>query len=191
MNIFVLDEDPVVSAQLMCDKHVVKMILESAQMLSTAQRVLDGVKEKRPSVSGKRIVDYWSLEDVAPATEKIIYKAVHVKHPCTLWTMESSHNYKWHWKHWKALCQEYTYRYGKTHATEDKLSFQLWIVPRNIERFRGLTELPQAMPDYCKRDDVVEAYQNYYRNEKARFAKWTKREVPHFMLDNSKEIVYN
>ena len=63
MNVFVLDDDPVVAAQLQCDKHVVKMIVESAQMLSTIHRMLDGTKEKRPSKSGKRMVDYYRLHD--------------------------------------------------------------------------------------------------------------------------------
>ncbi len=58
MNIFVLDEDPVISAQMMCDKHIPKMIVEAAQMLSTAHRMLDGYMEKRPSKSGKRMVKY-------------------------------------------------------------------------------------------------------------------------------------
>ena len=56
MNIFILHEDPVVAAQMLCDRHVPKMIVESAQMLSTAHRLLDGIPEKRPSKSGKTIM---------------------------------------------------------------------------------------------------------------------------------------
>ena len=63
MNIFVLDQDTTQAAQLQCDKHVVKMIVESAQMLSTAHRVLDGILTKRPSKSGKTIVKYYELDD--------------------------------------------------------------------------------------------------------------------------------
>ena len=81
MNIFVLDINPKTAAQMQCDKHVVKMIVESAQMLSTAHRMLDGYAEKRPSKSGKTMVNYW----VHPRQEMedILYKAVHHKHPCT------------------------------------------------------------------------------------------------------------
>ena len=75
MNIFVLDKNPIRAAQLQCDKHVVKMIVESAQMLSTAHRILDGTKTKRPSKSGKRMVDYWVHPD--NNLENTLYKAVH------------------------------------------------------------------------------------------------------------------
>ena len=63
MNIFVLDTDPVTAAQLQCDKHVVKMIVESAQMLSTAHRMLDGTIQIAPSKSGKRMVKHYRLFD--------------------------------------------------------------------------------------------------------------------------------
>ena len=63
MNLFILDQDPVVAAQLQCDKHVVKMIVESAQMLSTAHRMLDGSFTRRKSKSGKTMSKYWKLPD--------------------------------------------------------------------------------------------------------------------------------
>ena len=84
MNIFVLDKNPIVAAQLQCDKHVVKMIVESAQMLSTAHRMLDGQEYKAPSKSGKRMVKKWKLKN----HDDVIYSAVHMGHPCTVWTME-------------------------------------------------------------------------------------------------------
>ena len=115
MNIFVLDSDPVKSAQMMCDKHVVKMIVESAQMLSTVRRMLDGELTKIPSKSGKTMVKHWKLAD---SDDKVLYKAVHMGHPCTIWTAESAANYDWHYQHFMALCKEYTYRYGKVHSTE-------------------------------------------------------------------------
>ena len=79
MNIFYLDSDPVKAAQMQCNAHVVKMIVESAQMLSTAHRLLDGVETRRPSLSG-RMGKYWALSD---ARETLLYKAVHMAHPCT------------------------------------------------------------------------------------------------------------
>ena len=116
MNIFILDSDPVTAAQLQCDKHVVKMIVESAQMLSTAHRMLDGYVEKRPSKSGKRMVNYWVHPD--SNLENTLYKAVHHGHPCTVWTMESYANYAWHYHHFIALLEEYEYRYGKEHKSK-------------------------------------------------------------------------
>ena len=87
MNIFILDSDPKLSAQLQCDKHIVKMVLESAQMLSTAHRMLDGKLVMKPSKSGKRMVKYYDLYEGADdlEAELIYYKAVHHNHPCTVW----------------------------------------------------------------------------------------------------------
>jgi len=89
MNLFILDTDPIKAAQLQCDKHVVKMIVESAQMLSTVHRMLDGIETRRPSKSGKTMVKYWVLPD---AREDTFYKAVHMYHPCTVWTMQSNNS---------------------------------------------------------------------------------------------------
>ena len=114
MNIFILDEDPVRAAQLQCDKHIVKMPLESAQMLSTVHRMLDGTETRRPSKSGKTMVKYWELDE---PRESILYKAVHYTHPCTVWSMESVANYNWHYEHFVALHDEFVYRYGKTHGS--------------------------------------------------------------------------
>jgi len=178
MNIFVLDNDPTISAQLQCDKHVVKMIVESAQMLSTAHRMLDGYVEKRPSKSGKRMVDYW----VHPKQykEERLYKAVHHSHPCTVWTMESDANYIWHYDHFIALLDEYAYRYGRRHGTE-KLAMLLVQPPRFITK-GSLTPFKLAMKDYPEciaLGDPVEAYRAFYQTKQARFKMaWTKRDIP-------------
>jgi hypothetical protein len=177
MNLFVLDPDPVKAAQLQCDKHVVKMIVESAQMLSTAHRMLDGVKEKRPSKSGKRMVDYY----VHPNNnlEAVLYKAVHFAHPCTVWTMETNNNYNWHYVHFCALCDEYKHRYGKEHSTDTLLREILSTPPRNIE-VGYKTKQPLAMKSNpeCMGPDVVESYRAYYQTKQKRFKMaWTKREI--------------
>ena len=160
MNIFYLDRDPEIAAQMMCDKHVVKMILESAQMLSTAHRVLDGDEY---------------------ANEMGLYKLAHKNHPSTIWVRTSSENYRWLFNHYDALMQEYTYRYDKTHATS-RLRDALDKTPDNMPAIQ-LTDTPwpappQCMPDYCKGDDAVLAYQTYYIVEKSGFAKWKRRDIP-------------
>ena len=127
MNLFILDKHPVKSAQLQCDKHVVKMIVESAQMLSTVHRMLDGRLERRLSKSGKSMVKYWTLSD---GRENTLYKPVHMYHPCTVWTAESNSNYNWHWAHFAALCEEYKYRYEKVHATDKLLKNILESLPK-------------------------------------------------------------
>ena len=155
MNIFYLDRDPEIAAQMHCDKHVVKMILESAQMLSTAHRVLDG-------------------DEIADS--KGLYKMSHKNHPCTIWARTNSENYEWLWNLYDHLMKEYTYRYGKHHASE-RLTHALWEFPRNISH-GDFTDPPQCMPDYCKSDDTVAAYQTYYIIEKSDFAKWPDERRP-------------
>ena len=111
MNIFYLDRDPVVAAQMSCDKHVVKMILESAQMLCTAKRVLDGIEWTDYTKNGRKI-RRWRLENTNE--EAIIYKASWLKHPSTQWVMASSYNYMWLYRHMMALNNEYKLRYNHT-----------------------------------------------------------------------------
>jgi len=181
MNIFVLDKDPIKAAQSQCDKHVVKMIVESAQMLSTAHRMLDGKLVMKPSKSGKRMVKYYDLYEGADdlEAELIYYKAVHHNHPCTVWTRESEENYRWLWEHMHALCNEYTYRYGKIHKSENVM-WPLKSPPRNIQS-KGLTPFRLAMKHQpqCMVSDPVESYRMYYHTKKEYMPMvWTKREVP-------------
>jgi len=180
MNIFILDTDPIRAAQQQCDKHVVKMILESGQMLSTAHRVLDGIKSRGPSKSGKRQVDKWHMTH--RINEDTLYKAVHVNHPCTAWTMESISNYAWHYEHFCALAVEYEYRYEKTHATHRKLADILSIPPKNISHSVGQTPFRLAMqhePQCMHEEDPVRSYREYYATKQTRFGmSWTKRDVP-------------
>lgn len=155
MNIFYIDECPIKSAQMQVDRHVVKMILESAQMLSTAHRILDGDDNVDP----------------------ILYKSTHKNHPCSKWCRESLENYEWLYHHFCSLCDEYTHRYGKIHLTDSKLREPLSCVPRNIPKI-GFTKVAQAMPECYKNDNPVLAYREYYNAEKQKFASWTNRIKP-------------
>jgi len=156
MNIFILDEDPAASAIMMCDKHIGKMILESAQMLSTAHRILD--------------------TDV----DDILYKIAHKGHPCTKWVMESETNYTWLYYHMVALGKEFEYRRGKVHGTITKLQDALATPPINIPK-GPRTEFVQAMkayPECMVEGNAVQAYRNYYHVAKD-FATWEwGREAP-------------
>jgi len=178
MNIFILDKDPVKAAQLQCDKHIVKMVLESAQMLSTAHRVLDGKLTKIPSKSGKTTVKGWVLPD---ERDQLLYKAVHVGHPCTVWTMESNNNYTWHYVHFKALAEEFEYRYGKQHKSWVDLKDVLRELPRNIP-VHYLTPFKLAMgaaPECINPSDPVGSYRAFYQTKQDRFSMdWTKRDIP-------------
>ena len=179
MNIFYLDPNPEISAKMHCDKHVVKMIIEYAQMLSTAHRMLDGKLTKKPSKSGKTMIRHYDLYEGTDdlEAEMIYYKAVHYNHPCNVWVRESNENYLYLYRMFCALCDEYHHRYGKYHMTDVKLKSALYIFPLNIP-YKPFSEPPQAMPDYCKRVSAIDGYRTYYINEKKRFAKWTKRDVP-------------
>lgn len=155
MNRFVLDTDPAVAAVYHCDKHVVKMILEEAQMLCAVQRRYGSEDER-------------------------LYRATHAKHPCTLWAGETVANYQWAYSLLVALCKEYTHRYKKQHATERLLDI-LSTPPDGLPE-GPLIPFAQAMPEEYKRDDPVEAYRAYYLGEKAGFAKWTARDIPEWFL---------
>jgi hypothetical protein len=183
MNIFAVDNDPKIAAQSLCDKHVVKMVTESAQMLSTVHRLLDGVEYKKPSKSGKRLIKAWKLND---HRESLLMGAVHMHHPCTVWSMQSSGNYVWHYLHYVALAEEYTYRYGKEHGSFvngekfPKVGNTLATPPKNIPN-GPLTDFAIAMSKYPEciiKDDPITSYRNYYHVAKKDFAVWTRREVP-------------
>lgn len=151
MNIFVLDRDTRICAQYHSDTHVIKMILETAQLLCTTHQV---------------------LEQEAP------YSKTHVNHPCAKWARGSKENYRWLVSLGEELLKEYTYRYDKVHGSTQVIAWCRNYVPDLPEI--GLTERPQAMEDKYRSSDPVKAYREYYRNEKRDIAQWTVRDVPHW-----------
>lgn len=172
MNIFSLDFCPIASAQMQCDKHVVKMCTESAQMLSTAHRVLDGTMLVA-NVNGRKR-KLWHHPDLD--CDSLLYKVAHLNHPCSIWTRETNNNYNWHYVHWKALCDEYTYRYGKVHKSWRELSHILEYPPANIAtgwlKPRPLT-IGEQQPDDVSRP--VQAYRRFYMDKQKRFKmEWNK-----------------
>ena len=158
MNIFYLHPNPQTAARMHCDKYCVKMILEYAQLLSTAHRVLDG-------------------DDANPN----LYKIAHKNHPSTIWTRSSKQHYKWLFRLFRKLNIEYGIRYGKVHKSWEKLNGILKFPPKSIKD-NGWVDPPQCMPDYCKKSDTVEAYRNYYILEKKRFATWKNNQEPEWFL---------
>ena len=154
MNIFYFDDSPIECALAQPDKMLVKMPLETAQMLCTAHRELDGDKY---------------------ADEVGLYKRAYWNHPCTVWARECSQNYSWLYAHFLALGMEYTYRYGKEHASIIKLAKPLMQFPKSI-RQAAMTPPAQAMPDQYKHEDPIVAYRRYVINEK-HYAKWDKNRL--------------
>jgi hypothetical protein len=150
MNIFILDTDPVIAAQMQCDKHVVKMILETAQLLCSV--FPDG---------------------------KAPYKKTHINHPCSKWTRESSCNYMWLLDHGNALVNEYTFRYDKVHKSAAVISWCKDNIKYTSFERHIRTKFKQCMPEIYHDNDPVVAYRNYYIGEKKKIAKWNKaRKAP-------------
>lgn len=156
MNIFVLDYDPVYAAKYHCNKHLIKMILESCQLMSTAHHVLGGGGPLRQT---------------------------HTNHPCSKWVRESTENYDWLHNLTIELCKEYTFRYNKVHKYEregvlaslKQHPFMLMRVP--------MTSFAQAMPDEYKHIDAVTAYRTYYLKDKFEILDYKNRDMPYWVKD--------
>ena len=177
MNIFAIERDPIDCAMSMVDKHVVKMILETAQLLSTAHRIIDGEEYIGKTATGRN-VKRWRLPD---EREQHLYSATHVNHPSAVWARATNNNYTWLYCHFCGLLSEYTYRYGKVHKCQ---SMQEWLQypPRNIP-IGYLTPVTPAMPDeYKVPGDSVTSYRNYYRSGKSHLHKYTNRLPPDWLI---------
>jgi hypothetical protein len=174
MNIFAVDHCPDISAMSLVDKHVVKMILESAQLLCTAHRMLDGTPYIDKTKTGRN-VKRWRLSD--PQDDMLLYSATHINHPSAVWCRQTTGNYDWLYRHFQALCMEYNYRYGKYHKCMEMWD-HLSMRPRNLTD-GPLQPFAVAMDkQYIISQDPVENYRNYYRVGKAKLHKWTKRGAP-------------
>ena len=173
MNIFYLHNDPKTCAQMHNDKHCVKMILEYAQLLSTAHRIIDGTLTSSLSKTGRKAKRYVLPDD----RESVIYTATHVNHPSAVWVRQSDKNYQWLFNLFQELMIEYTHRYEKIHATA-RLESHLENTPNNI-RIGDLTQPTPAMPDEYKIEgDSITSYRNYYLGSKVKMSRWTNRDMP-------------
>lgn len=205
MNIFILNSDPVLAAQDHCDKHLPKMAVEYAQMLSSAHRFHDGELQsiELPDGKSKRLrllvgeeckvvpraelkrsstVKHRSQYAVQVVNQRC-YLEAHANHPCTIWTRQTDSNYQWLFHLFEATCAEYTRRYGRIHGSERIKEF-LQRSPINIES-GNLTPFAQAMPDEYKAPDAVEAYRRFYIGAKSRFAKWKYTAAPTWYLEGA------
>ena len=154
MNIFALDDNPRKCAEYHVDKHVVKMILETAQLLC-------GV--------------HWLTGSNAP------YKLTHINHPSAIWVRKCIENYNWLCDLGLELCVEYTYRYEKTHKSEAIIT---WCKENKPNLFSNgiITLFAMAMPDECKIDSPILSYRHYYMTQKNSLASWKKRNKPYWFL---------
>ena len=150
MNIFYLDKCPKKAAELQYNKHVVKMILESAQMLCATHHVIGNPNDSP-------------------------YRLAHKNHPSTIWVRENSLHYDWLYFHMRALGLEYTKRYGKEHMSITKCR-HLHVHPENIPH-EPFMQPPQCMPDEYKDKCSIKAYWNYYIGEKHVVANINKEKI--------------
>lgn len=155
MNIFYLIDDAVLCAVAHGNRHVIKMILETCQLLCSVYHV------------------------TTPGVD-VPYKLTHKNHPCAVWARKSLDNYKWLFQLGVALCCEYTFRYGKAHASEKVLVYLMTIEEPNIPSL-GFTPPPQAMPDVYHGTSSVEAYRLYYKQEKRHLFAWKRRDMPEYL----------
>ena len=159
MNRFIIADTPQEIAQALCDKHVVKMPLEEAQMLCTV------VRQANPEY----------------ADEHELYRVAHAKHPCTLWAGKTRSNYMYAFRLWNHMCLEYTYRYGRQHASErfiDALREGARFVPTG-----ELTAHPECFSEYTHLKTgehwPVDSYRKFYHTKQHRFDMvWSKRNKP-------------
>lgn len=158
MNLFYLHPDPQHAARMHCDAHVVKMILETAQMLCTAHHIHG-------------------------TAQPCMYKATHRNHPSTQWVAETGAQYRWAWRLMFYLTHEHMWRYNHRipHKSYRVLRDVLPIPPRPIMWDAEFRPPPQCMPCTYKGDDTVEAYRRYYIGEKSSFLRYTRREKPEWL----------
>jgi len=155
MNIFFLDNNPQKCAEYHNDKHVVKMILETAQLLCGVHHIIES-----------------NLE--------IPYKLSHKNHPCSIWARECIENYVWLCDLGIELCREYTHRYRKKHKSQQIIEWCMINIPK-IQSSGNMTSPALAMPDERKiasRNSAVDSYREYYIKDKSHIASWTKRSKP-------------
>lgn len=183
MNIFVLDESIDNSVQYYFDDHVLKMILESGQMLCMTNYIhevfgyipeeLD--KEQRNEI--KEFADRFRELDVSERPIPYLPFKRHLNHPCTLWVRQSKSNWEYLWDLICRINEEYKFRYENEEDHKTYRNLKKLDPPKDLGD-KGLTEQPLAMPDECKVQDVVSSYRKYYIEKKQHLAKWTKRSAP-------------
>lgn len=151
MNVFASDPSPVFSAQVLADQHVVKMALESAQILSTALHI--------------RGRNHTSL-----------YRPTHKHHPCTVAAAKDDHYFWWVYHHGRALAGEYLLRFGKEHGALNRIELAGRVMLSAAPYGDPMpTTWPLAMPDEYKHENPHEAYINYLREK---YRQWAGKKMP-------------
>ena len=164
------------AAKYACDKHVVKMLTETIQIMSTSHRMLDG--DENGVLPDER--------------DDILYKKTHANHPCCVWARESDSNHEWLWKYMVFLEREYYHRFGQHNPVEKQLHGAFWDKGRAKYVAQTPTNMPKGPrtpfhigmkqhPECIVEGDPIESYRNLYRSVKREFAQWKNGSIPEWL----------
>mgnify|MGYP001007953140 CR=1 FL=1 len=187
MNIFVLSLEPEDAAKQHCDKHVIKMILETTQLLYMCWSVC-GRENWRQKLEAelKTSSTMLNMERSGQKVNFNTYKCGkgHTNHPCSKWVRESAANYTWLVNLGMALCREKMHRWprNKQHSCLGHLEVLSRHIPEHIEKEVPMTPFALAMPDEYKQESIISSYQKYYNEDKQKMFKWTNRETPPWII---------
>jgi len=174
MNIFILDENPKKAAEMLSDKHVTKMIVETQQILMSTLYLKNGITNRKDFESKQDLVS--NLTENFP--RETPYKLGYYRHPCVTWCLESDANIIWLLQHQKELLNQYTLRYNKIHSIQKIFDWYLSKYFRNLNIFEPRTKFALAMPEQYRCKSSVISYRLYYIFEKAKIAKWNFTKTP-------------
>jgi hypothetical protein len=178
MNLFILDDDLIKNAEYHVDKHVVKMILEAAQLLCSAHWVTQAIGFTPRKVTPAETAV--CKDSVTPD----FYKLTHPNHPCAIWVRSSLDNFIWTYCYAAELNSEYGFRYGKSHKSMEVINR---LSEPTLPKL-GLTPFAQAMPDEYKHENAVTAYRRYYAAEKSQLFAWKNRDRPDWLPSEGIQI---
>lgn len=194
MNIFVLHENPRIAAQMHCDKHVPKMIIEHTQMLAAAYYSTLGISRKKEIPNRQSEVS--SLFSGWPRKKEDgsdwPYSISHINHPCTVWARGSIENFNWLLDCTEELCHEFFNRWKNQQHSIKKIIEWMKQNPPKLES-KGLQTFAMAMPEFYRSEDPIESYRRYYAFKKTYMkVAWDKlNNTPHWMNDSLIEESFN
>ena len=193
MNIFALSRNPTEAAKQMLDKHIIKMPTETCQMLHTNVLYFDYIEHynEAPTLA--------QLKQFHRDINSSLMKPAMLNHPSTIWSRKNPDNTRWLYEHGKALCEEYTYRYGKVHGSESRILDIAYAINED-SNWSFAKPVTIAMDDKYRLDYnndidmwdfVIKQYRHYYLEGKWKFAEWRQNRMPEWWPKDHYKTKYN